>query len=86
MPLYEFRCDNCGVFDEWKTMAESSSPAVCSTCQKPARRIFSIPNLLSGSLRLKQENREPQLVKRDNEPERPKIKSHQGSRPWMIGH
>ncbi|UBF26272.1 zinc ribbon domain-containing protein [Kovacikia minuta CCNUW1] len=88
MPLYEFKCDDCGLFEQWRTMAESGNPASCPECQKAAKRIFSAPALLSGSLRLKQENREPQLVQRSapREPERPKVKSHTGGRPWMISH
>lgn len=88
MPLYEFKCDECGLFDQLRPMAESSLPAVCPECQKDAKRIFSAPMLLSSALRLKKENPEPQLVKRspDQEPERPKAKSHTGGRPWMISH
>jgi putative FmdB family regulatory protein len=87
MPLYEFKCDLCGVFDLWRTMAESNSPAHCVSCQEPAKRIFSPPMLLSGSLRLKTVNPEPQLVNRsDREPERPRVQSHADGRPWMISH
>jgi hypothetical protein len=43
--------------------------------------------LLTGSFRLnKQEIREPKLVKRDREPEKPRVKSHPEGRPWMISH
>lgn len=86
MPLYEFRCDPCGIFDQWRTLAEFDAPAYCPTCQQPAKRIFSPPAVLSGSLRLKQANPEPQLVKRDQEPQPPGARSHTGGRPWMIGH
>ncbi|WP_250124613.1 zinc ribbon domain-containing protein [Chroococcidiopsis sp. CCMEE 29] len=86
MPLYEFRCDRCGVFEQWRTMADSSNPAACPSCQATAKRIFSPPAVLSGSLRLKKENPEPQLVKRDQEPERPRVRSHTDGRPWMISH
>lgn len=86
MPLYEFRCDPCGGFEEWRSMAESSAPAYCPSCQQPGRRIFSAPMVLSGSLRLKRENPEPQLVKRDQEPKPKAAKEHKGGRPWMIGH
>jgi putative FmdB family regulatory protein len=87
MPLYEFRCNDCGSFDEWRKMAESSHPAYCPTCTQPAKRLFSPPAVLSGSLRLKVENREPQLVKRsEQEPAAPKLRTHNGSRPWMISH
>lgn len=86
MPLYEFRCSDCGVFDQWRAMAESDLPADCPTCDSPARRVFSPPMLLSGTLRLKRENPEPKLVKRDREPEKPQVRSHADGRPWMISH
>jgi putative FmdB family regulatory protein len=86
MPLYEFKCDNCGLFDQWRVLSEYDTPAHCPTCQQTARRVFSPPAVLSGSLRLKHENREPQVVKRDREPVSPRVSNHTGSRPWMIGH
>jgi putative FmdB family regulatory protein len=86
MPLYEFKCDECGIFDEWRTMAECSAPAYCPACRELGRRVFSAPMLLSGSLRLKRENPEPQLVKRDRELTPPRVKSHAEGRPWMISH
>jgi putative FmdB family regulatory protein len=86
MPLYEFRCDECGVFDEWRTMAECNAPAQCPDCEKVAKRIFSPPALLSGSLRLKHENREPQVVEREKAQEPSRVRNHAGERPWMIGH
>ena len=86
MPLYEFRCDRCGPFDQWRTMAESSNPAYCPSCQETGKRIFSPPAVLSSSLQLKRENSEPQLVKRDQEPKTPRLQSHAGGRPWMISH
>lgn len=86
MPLYEFRCDECGLFDEWRAMSECNAPASCPSCQQPGRRVFSAPMVLSGSLRLKRENPEPQLVKRELEPKPSKVKDHKGGRPWMISH
>ncbi|MGG6269631.1 FmdB family zinc ribbon protein [Leptolyngbya sp. AN03gr2] len=86
MPLYEFKCDDCGVFDVWRSMSESSNAASCPECNEPGKRIFTPLPMLSGSLRLKQEIREPQLVKRDREPKAPQVQHHSGSRPWMIGH
>jgi putative FmdB family regulatory protein len=86
MPLYEFKCEDCGVFDQWRSLSESSAPAHCPSCEEPARRIFSAPMLLSGSLRVKRENPEPQLVKRDRDPEPARAKSHANGRPWMISH
>lgn len=86
MPLYEFRCEDCGVFELWRSIVEATAPAHCPDCEVVGRRIFSPPALLSGSLRLKQEQREPHLVQRDREPKTPRVRQHSGSRPWMIGH
>jgi putative FmdB family regulatory protein len=87
MPLYEFRCDDCGIFEAFRAIAEYNQPANCPTCEQPVKRIFSPPSaILSGSLRLKKENSEPQLVQRDRELKQPRVKDHRGGRPWMIGH
>jgi putative FmdB family regulatory protein len=88
MPLYEFRCDTCGIFDAWRSIADRSTPAECPDCKISARRIFSAPAVqLSGTLRFKTESKEPQLVQRSVDPEaRTKPRTHSGGRPWMIGH
>jgi putative FmdB family regulatory protein len=89
MPLYEFKCDDCGVFDQWRPMAESNLPAHCPTCQEPGKRIFNAPMLLNGALRLsKKANPEPQLVQRSPQepPKTPKWRNHADGRPWMINH
>lgn len=87
MPLYEFRCDACGSFEQWRTMAESSHPAFCPVCQAVAKRVFSPPAVLSHPLRLKQENSEPQLIKRSTDAKiSSSYKSHASGRPWMISH
>ena len=86
MPLYEFQCKDCGIFEEWRSLSKSSDPAYCPTCKERGKRIFSAPAILSGSLRLKKENPEPQLVRRESQPEQPRVKNHTGGRPWMIGH
>jgi putative FmdB family regulatory protein len=89
MPLYEFRCNDCGIFDEWRTMTESSNPAHCPSCQESAKRIFSSVGIqLNGALRLrKTANPEPQLITKPNvdSAKRNRPKSH-GGRPWMINH
>lgn len=45
MPLYEFRCARCGVFDSQHTMAEVPRERACPQCADPARRIFSAVGL-----------------------------------------
>ena len=85
MPLYEFRCDGCGVFDSWRSMAESSNPAHCPGCDALGKRIFSPPMTLSTG-RIKKVSAEPELIKRDLETKPPRVQYHSGTRPWMIGH
>jgi putative FmdB family regulatory protein len=86
MPLYEFRCEDCGVFEVMRPMAESSDPAHCPSCDTRGKRIFSPPMTLSRTIRLKKVSSEPELVKRDLEPKTPRVQYHSGSRPWMVGH
>jgi len=64
MPLYEFRCEDCGAFDVWRPMAESSDPAHCPECNERGKRIFSPPMTLSRTVRIKKVSSEPELVKR----------------------
>jgi putative FmdB family regulatory protein len=89
MPLYEFKCDRCGMFEQWRTLAEAGTPMLCPSCQAVAKRVFSAPNvnLNSGSLRLR-EGSEPRLVKpsQDREAATPKYSQQQNGRPWMISH
>jgi putative FmdB family regulatory protein len=80
MPLYEYKCNTCGIFEQWRSMAESSNPAHCPACLEIGRRIFSAPTLLNGSLRPnKKANPEPQLERRSSQ-------EKVGGRPWMLGH
>jgi putative FmdB family regulatory protein len=87
MPLYEFRCEPCGEFEAWQTLAELGTPIACPSCQAIAKRMFSPPNLsLNSSFSLKrQETRDPQVVNRDRDPKPTHNKTAHG-RPWMISH
>jgi putative FmdB family regulatory protein len=41
MPLYEYFCDSCdGVFEELRSMRESSEPAPCPLCDHDSERIM----------------------------------------------
>jgi len=91
MPLYEFRCETCGPFEQWRTLAEVGMPMLCPSCQAVAKRVFSPPsvNLNSGSLRLQGgEVKEPRLVKgsQDKEPATPRYSQQRHGRPWMVSH
>jgi putative FmdB family regulatory protein len=88
MPLYEFRCADCGLFEEWRSIADCGNPAHCPACTQAAKRIFSSQGLISlnGQLRLSKEPAEPKLVKRELAPKEQRVKNHAGGRPWMLTH
>lgn len=44
MPIYEYRCNNCGTsFDARRSMAEADAPIACPNCgSMDARRLISL--------------------------------------------
>ena len=42
MPLYEFRCPQCGPFDLRRDMRDVADAAVCPSCDQPARRVYTV--------------------------------------------
>lgn len=92
MPLYEFRCETCGIFEQRLSLDESSNPMPCPTCEVVAKRVISAPGLITTPYALRsrvERSAEPRVVKRAQEPATQKHHHHhhhhQG-RPWMIGH
>lgn len=88
MPLYEFRCETCGIFEQRRSLEEASNPMLCSTCQAVAKLIISAPGIIMTPYTLRsrvERSAEPRVVKRSQEPTTHKHHHHQG-RPWMIGH
>lgn len=45
MPLYEYECQECGVFTALRKMSESHLSADCDVCGESSQRILSIPKL-----------------------------------------
>ncbi|MGA2244516.1 MAG: zinc ribbon domain-containing protein [Verrucomicrobiota bacterium] len=45
MALYDYVCEACGEFALWRKLAERNLPAECPTCQAPAERMISAPQL-----------------------------------------
>jgi putative FmdB family regulatory protein len=45
MPVYEYQCEDCGDFSEFRVIAERNDPALCPTCGGPAPRSISAPFL-----------------------------------------
>ncbi|ELS05463.1 putative regulatory protein, FmdB family [Xenococcus sp. PCC 7305] len=91
MPLYEYRCNPCGEFEVWRSLAEYNAPMNCPDCDQVAQKMVSAPsiNLNSGSLSAiaRSQSSEPRLVKSKHlEPTKPRYQSSTGSRPWMVSH
>ena len=42
MPLYEFRCPDCGPFDLRRDMQDAGGAADCPACSRPARRSYAV--------------------------------------------
>ncbi len=45
MPIYEYHCESCGVFDLMRTLQESSQSAPCPECGGKAQKQFPLVNL-----------------------------------------
>lgn len=45
MPVYDYRCEQCGEFSLLRKMSESHLPAECSECGAESARIISAPSL-----------------------------------------
>ncbi|MBB4842687.1 putative FmdB family regulatory protein [Paucibacter oligotrophus] len=40
MPIYDYRCRDCGLFDALRPMAERDRPAPCPGCAEPSERAW----------------------------------------------
>ncbi len=43
MPLYDYACEGCGPFRDWRPMSAASAPVECPTCGVPAPRAITAP-------------------------------------------
>lgn len=89
MPLYDYKCYDCGNFEAWRKMAEVSNPINCPSCSVQAVRIYAAPSISLNVGRLpssSQSTSEPRLVQRRSQGSAPRHQSYNGGRPWMIGH
>ncbi|MEM1110200.1 MAG: zinc ribbon domain-containing protein [Planctomycetota bacterium] len=97
MPIYEYCCDACGVFEAFRPISEFESPAICPDCGDSSPRVQSLPSLckLDATVRkgmerneksrhepVRHSTRDAELTAQVNA--QPQIKSSSGPRPWMI--
>ena len=45
MPLYDYRCDDCGDFRSWQSMSQSGADIDCPSCDQRASRLVTAPSL-----------------------------------------
>lgn len=43
MATYEYRCSDCGRFEQRMPMGTAAASAVCPSCGEDAKRLFSVP-------------------------------------------
>ena len=43
VPIYDFVCDACGPFEQWRDSASAGDPLRCSACGASARRVYGAP-------------------------------------------
>lgn len=87
MPLYDYRCNECGDFEQWLQIADLDSPVYCSDCDQVANRLISAPNISLNSGRFPKQRETPELVtrqKRSAPP--PRLQEAKAGRPWMVSH
>jgi putative FmdB family regulatory protein len=72
MPLYDYACDGCGPFRDWRPMSEAASEADCPACGRPSMRTVSSPFLacVSRNTRIAHERNErsaeePKVMRRE---------------------
>ena len=49
MAIYEYRCDQDGVFEVTRPLGTAPESVTCSVCGGEARRVFSVPMVRRGS-------------------------------------
>ena len=86
MPVYEYSCSNgCENYEVWRRIDERQSDTNCPVCAAAGSRVFTPVISLTGSFRLKQEQSEPRLVRKESgDPSgKPRLKES-NTRPWML--
>ena len=93
MPLYDYSCEKCGPFTEFRSMSQSSDPMPCPTCREAAQRILTAPfiadmdpNNRIAHQRNEKSAHEPRVVSGKPPGHRHGGGGRRAGRPWSIGH
>lgn len=92
MPVYEYRCEDCGPFERWRDHRRSGDETHCPECEEAARRIHSAPAFTARTKAEKEVRRragrgpEPQVAGRQSTGDPSPKPRKSGGRPWQISH
>jgi putative FmdB family regulatory protein len=95
VPVYEFVCDDCGPFEQRRSLAEAGDQMACPSCGREARRVYSMPNsrkmpaaLSAAMARAEKSAHEPEVNQRPagGQTSSGKKFQHSHGRPWTLGH
>lgn len=72
MPRYDYTCESCGPFGDWRPMSESGLDASCPICGSASKRLIAAPyvSCLSRNARIAHERNErsaeaPKVMRRE---------------------
>ncbi len=72
MPRYDYTCESCGPFSDWRPMSESDLDASCPSCGSASKRLIAMPFLpcVSRNVRIAHERNErsaeePKVMRRE---------------------
>jgi putative FmdB family regulatory protein len=86
MPVYEYSCSRgCENYEVWRRIDERQCDTNCPVCAAEGTRVFTPVMSLTGNFRLKKEQAEPRLVRKEvtSTSSRPRLREN-SSRPWML--
>ncbi|MGR3276231.1 FmdB family zinc ribbon protein [Acaryochloris marina NIES-2412] len=87
MPLYDYRCSDCGDFEQWLQISDLDLPIHCSSCNQVAIRLISAPNISLNMGRFPQRDLTPKVVTRkEMSPPPARFQQAKAGRPWMVSH
>lgn len=92
MPNYQFLCEDCGPLDLLLSFSEVGEYAKCPDCGLDARRVYSMPGVLStsGSQKkarlLNEQGAEPKVIQSPATGNVSQRTTRVGGRPWQINH
>ena len=101
MPLYEYECNKCGLFEQFISIKHYEHIIECPTCDNDSHRKYSPPNIYNTTPNyrkargINEKNQESPRVetinqKQDNHHSHPHSHSHSHNHvshnPWMVGH